>query len=391
MKLLVTTNGRLYENNNKYYTPLVYGYTFFERYLSFFDQVRLVAHVEHADDDDIKTMLRVDGPNLEVFPVVFPHGKFDYIKKYPKIKKQLLQSYKSCDVAILRIPDQLAFQLMPTLKKNAIPVGIEVTSNSWDLFAKDALNGFFRPFIRVLWHYQQKKACRTADASSYVTTEAIQKSYPPSPTTFTTNYSSVDLREYIKAPRNYGNEPLNNVVCMHVSGNIGGVCKGHGELLRAMATLKNRGVNTKVILIGGGALSDENQKLVETEKLNVELKGVLSASEIAQVMLEADIFVFPSYREGLPRVVIEAMATGLVCVATDLEGITELLDTTVMVPVKDHEKISDIIYDLISNPAKMSEQSQKNFDKACNYLPEKMNKNRTDFYSYLQGMVHKND
>lgn len=391
MKLLVTTNGRLYENNGHYYTSLVYCYSFFDRYLNFFDQVRLVAHVEHASNETVKSMLQVDGPNLEVFPVFFPHGKIDYIKNYTKIKKQLASSYQDCDVAILRIPDQLAFQLMPILQKNKIPVGVEVTSNSWDLFAKGSVSGFFRPFLRILWHNQQKKACKKADASSYVTTEAIQRRYPPNLNTFTTNYSSADITEYIKSARDYGTTPLNNIVCMHVSGSIGGVCKGHSELLKAAALLQKRGIVIKCILVGGGNLTEENQKLIESEKLNVEFKGILKASEIVQVMEESDFFVFPSYREGLPRVVIEAMATGLVCIATDLEGIAELLDDSVLVPVKDHQRIADIIQNLISSPGKMTAQSKQNFERACNYSPQKMNKNRNNFYGYLCERAKQND
>lgn len=383
MKLLVTTNGRLYENNGQYYIPFVYGYSFFERYLSFFGKVRLVAHVEHADAEVVKSMLRVDGPNLEVFPVVFPHGKIDYIKKYFKIKKQLKNSFDGCDVAILRIPDQLAFQLMPMLKKNKIPVGVEVTSNSWDLFEKGSTSGLFRPILRCLWDRQQKKACFNADAASYVTAKAIQRRYPPNPNVFATNYSSVDLREYIKSARDYGQSPLNRVVCLHVAGNIGGVCKGHSELLQAMALLKNRGIDVKCILVGNGKLTEENQRLIDNEKLNVEFKGVLKAPQIAKVMQESDILVFPSYREGLPRVVIEAMATGMVCITTKLDGITELLDSEVMVPVKNYEKIADIICDFLSSPEKMTLQSIKNFERACAYTPEKMESNRNNFYNYL--------
>ena len=54
MKLLVTTNGRLYENDGKYFCPLVYGYSFFDRYLNFFGQVKLVAHVKHVDSESVK-------------------------------------------------------------------------------------------------------------------------------------------------------------------------------------------------------------------------------------------------------------------------------------------------------------------------------------------------
>ena len=112
MRLLVTTNARLYKTSDgKFWTNMVYDYKFFLRYLNIFEEVKLVAHVEEIWIKDTSNLVRVDGPGLSVYEVPFPHGKLEYIKMYFKIQKKLKNCFQDCDAAILRIPDQLAFQL----------------------------------------------------------------------------------------------------------------------------------------------------------------------------------------------------------------------------------------------------------------------------------------
>ena len=53
----------------------------FLRYLSVFDEIRLVAHTRKCETKE-QNMLRVDGKNLSVYEVPFPHGKLQYIKMY---------------------------------------------------------------------------------------------------------------------------------------------------------------------------------------------------------------------------------------------------------------------------------------------------------------------
>lgn len=393
MKLMLTTNGRLYKNSkNEYFTPMVYGYGFFKKYLEVFEEVRLVAHVE-LTDKDLTGMLRVDGQGLEIYDVAFPHGKIEYIKSYLTISRQLKAAPEECDAAIFRIPDQLAFQAMPKAKQAGLPIGVEVTSNSWEFFEKGAVRSALRPFIRRLWDWQQKKACKEADASCYVTQYAIQKRYPPAGgnKTFSTYCSDVDITVFRSDPRNYGRTPMKKLRCIHISGSIAGKAKGHGELLNAMGILKDRGLDIECVLIGGGRLDGENENIILSKLLNVERRGLCSTVEIAEEMKKADMFVFPSYREGLPRVVVEAMAAGLVCVATNLDGIRELLDESVLVPVKDPVRLAEVIYNLAKHPDLMTAQSRRNVQEAERYSTERMTERRNSFYGFLYDRAGQKD
>ena len=392
MKLIVTTNGRLFKNSSgEYYTGIVYEYDFFRRYFDVFEEIRLVAHVEYKED--ISNMMRVDGPGLEVFEVPFPHGKLDYIMKYSAIARQLKRSINGCDAAVLRIPDQLAFQLFPILKKNHIPIGVEVTSNSWEFFEKGAMKSFLRPILRRLWDFQQKNACREADATSYVTKYAIQKRYPPSnkKNTFTTSCSSVDTGFCKPGKKDFGVQPLKNLSCLHVSGSISGKAKGHKELVEAAVILKKKGRTLEINWVGSGKLDDDIEGLITAHALKVTRLGKRSHDEVAGLMNEKDLFVFPSYREGLPRVVVEAMANGMPCVGTNIAGIAELLDRDMLVPVRDSAALAGKIEYLADNPKQLTLQSERNINTAAEYTPSVLSEKRKEFYRFIRKLAIERD
>lgn len=396
MRLLLTTNARLYKSEDgKYWTNLVYGYDFFLRYLYVFDEVRLVAHTQKCRAEDTENMLRVDGKNLEVYEVPFPHGKLQYLRMYRQISNAVKQSTVGCDAAILRIPDQLAFQIYPILEKNKIPIAVEVTSDSWEFFSPDSVKSVFRPFLRIYWHINQKKICANALGVSYVTKSALQRRYPPKRAIqkdgFTTFYTNADLNDvYFYRPRVYSTCRNKTFTIIHVSTNIGNRAKGYIELVTALGKLNNKGIKTKLVLVGGGSLSKETQTLINDYdyKDYVRLTGLLATPELLSAELKkADMFVFPSYREGLPRVLLEAMASGLPCVATELPGIQEILDQNCLVPVKDINELANKIEMFIKNTEKLEEQSLRNFNKAHEFKSDIIQKKRTVFYESLRDRI----
>lgn len=396
MRILVTTNARLYKTKDgKYWTNMVYDYNFFNRYLKVFDKVRLIAHTMSIDYLDTKRMVRVDGPGLEIHEVYFPVGKVGYIKNYFKIKKEIRDAIDGCDGAILRIPDQLAFQVYNAIKEN-IPIAIEVTSNSWELFSPKNYKSIFRPFLRWHWHKMQKKVCANASGASYVTKKALQKVYPPKillkGTGFAMSITDVNLDDpYYYKPRVYKeNQRIFNLI--HVAGSIANDAKGYNELLEAIGKLDLEDVKINLTLVGGGELSKRSKSIIKKYNIeNIRLTGLLSDKKSLINELEnADIFVFPSYNEGLPRVILEAMASGLPCVATKLSGIKELINEKYLVDVRNTKDLLDKLYSLIKNPKELTKESENNFAKAKEYHSEIISKKRTKFYCKFKNYLETN-
>ena len=388
MKLALTTNARLYKNSKgEYFTDSVYDYAFFGRYLDVFEEVKLIAHVENVGDEKVGGMVRVDGPRLSIKDIPFPHGKMQYIKMYKAIEKALETSYQDCDAAILRIPDQLAFQLYKKIK-NKMPIAVEVTSDPWMLFSgQNYKKSFFRPFIRWLWHFQQKKICGSVLGTSYVTKDYLQKRYPPTimENGYTTFYTDTDVDDtWLTARRDL--QKKEKITLIHVATSIGGNAKGHRELLLAACGLIKKCYELKVVLVGGGELNEENKKILEDYGLEpyVYKTGILTRAQLKNELLNADIFVFPSYVEGLPRVLVEAMAIGLPCVATSLPGIKELISSEWLVPIKDVKHLQDKIEELINDEILRREVGEHNKFIASEYRFDEVKQKRKSFYLKLK-------
>jgi len=129
--------------------------------------------------------------------------------------------------------------------------------------------------------------------------------------------------------------------------------KGFSYLLEAIKNLKFEGLNISLTLIGTGPLEMNFRQFLIRENLNdyVKMKGIASSKEVLTAMQEADVLVVPSVisasgeMEGIPVVLMEAMAIGLPVIATDHSGISELVseDTGKLVPERDVEALCSAI------------------------------------------------
>lgn len=108
--------------------------------------------------------------------------------------------------------------------------------------------------------------------------------------------------------------------------------KGIMSFLRAMKYVSNANDRFTIALAGGYGNEKEYleiQELAEKCVCNVEFLGKLTQSKLAEELNQSDVFVLPSFYEGLPLVLIEAMACGLKVVCTDLPGVQPWLNANI--------------------------------------------------------------
>jgi glycosyltransferase involved in cell wall biosynthesis len=138
--------------------------------------------------------------------------------------------------------------------------------------------------------------------------------------------------------------------------------KGHAVLLDAVAILRARGSNVRVVLVGNGELRAALEARVAREGLGdrVELRGALAHQEIPAVLRASTAMVLPSVTsrdgqmEGIPVALMEAMATGVPVIATRLSGIPELVrdgETGLLVPERDPAALAAAMERLAADPA----------------------------------------
>ena len=103
-------------------------------------------------------------------------------------------------------------------------------------------------------------------------------------------------------------------------------------------------------------------------------------------MIDSDILIFPTIGEGLPRTVIEAMAVGLPCLSTAVNGIPELLDEEFLVGQQDVVGFAKKTIELLADEKNYRNASQKNVLKAAEYEHSLLQQRRNEFYLKLNKM-----
>ncbi len=138
--------------------------------------------------------------------------------------------------------------------------------------------------------------------------------------------------------------------------------KGFEVLLRAMALLQKRQRDVKLTLIGDGPLRESLDDLARSlgVKHNVSFAGSRPQKEIRKAYQEHDLLVVPSIetrqgvKEGLPVVILEAMASGLPVVASGYSGILEVVEdqkTGLLAAPGDEAGIADAVEKFLADPS----------------------------------------
>lgn len=132
--------------------------------------------------------------------------------------------------------------------------------------------------------------------------------------------------------------------------------KGIYELIEAINLLKEENLNFKLIVAGKGSDFDNIGEIISNNDLSnyVELKGWVLGEEKMDLLHQADVFVLPTYFEGYPNSLVEAMASGKACVATNVGAIPDMIkeyETGLLIEKESNQQLYSALKILIQNSA----------------------------------------
>lgn len=130
--------------------------------------------------------------------------------------------------------------------------------------------------------------------------------------------------------------------------------KGMRELIEAFQNLAARDAKVTLALVGDGTMKDALIEMVRSTGLagRVHLPGGQPPEVVAEWINAANLLTLPSWSEGYPNVVVEAVACGRPVVATDVGGVKEILNASngVMVPARDANALARAFEDVLNRP-----------------------------------------
>ena len=177
----------------------------------------------------------------------------------------------------------------------------------------------------------------------------------PEEKTVIINGSGVDIERFSKTPL------PEDIAFLSISRLIKD--KGIMEYLRAAKIVKQKYPDVRFLLVGP---FDTNPSALKPEELRYYTDGNIveyfgEQSDVVPYLSQANVFVLPSYREGTPKTVLEAMASGRAIITTDTAGCRETVINGLnglLVPVMDVDALVEAMIYLIENQEKISEMGE---------------------------------
>jgi glycosyltransferase involved in cell wall biosynthesis len=168
----------------------------------------------------------------------------------------------------------------------------------------------------------------------------------------------IDLKDFAKTK--VSKAPLPEILCV---GRLVPI-KGHRILLEACRLLKDKPLQFHLTVIGDGPEKEDLEAFCRTTGLErcVTFTGSVGHSAIQAYYDRADIFALPSFSEGVPVVLMEAMVKGIPCVSTRIAGIPELIhdrENGLLVTPSEVQELTEALTELIANPALRAELGAK--------------------------------
>lgn len=163
--------------------------------------------------------------------------------------------------------------------------------------------------------------------------------------------------------------------------------KNHALLFDALSSLKNKIPELKLALLGKGDLLGSYKTLAEARGWDcVRFAGYTNA--VREWCGLSDVFVMPSFQEGMPVALLEAMACGLPVAASRIRGHTDVIEDCVNGCLFDPRSVTEFlraIWMLYKNPSLRIEMGARNIEKAKEYSVDAAVNSMAGIYKQLAG------
>ncbi|MCY7287083.1 MAG: glycosyltransferase family 4 protein [Cryobacterium sp.] len=346
-----------------------FGYARYEAWIPFLTGVTRIVVVSRVAADVRDSGALVEGPGVAVMAIPYYRGPLSFVRKVLRLRKFLKENLTDEDALYgARIPNLLGSLVQRRARNLGASFVAQVVGDP-----EDVLNaGVAGRVGRLLSASARRAVARDvsrADAVIYVTRRTLQEKYPPSAAAPTLVRSNVELSSssFSAAPRHYLSALSGAPIRLVTAGTHDQLYKGHDVLIDAVVILRQRGLDVRATIVGGGKHHDD---LIERARASgvgaaIQFTGHLaSAEEVRKHIVNADIFVMPSRTEGLPRVLIEAMAGGIACIGSRVGGIPELLNERSLFESGSAMGLAALVEELAHDPERMTWMSKQQWDEA---------------------------
>lgn len=290
------------------------------------------------------------------------------------------------DCVILRGISEIGTMAYKEARRQKKTVAVEMIACPWDemRYYGSAAARFYAPYR----YWAGRRIALNADAALYVSRDFLQRRYP-SKAAIQTAVSNVRLDPIDKqviADRIARIKAYDKGMIYRIGmiGALGNRLKGIAVALQALALLKKQGFTAfSFHVLGPGDPSVYRRQIIQDGLENhVFFDGIRpSGDPVLHWLRNLDLYIQPSFQEGVPRALIEAMAQGLPAIGARAGGIPELLDPSCLIQKGNAGQLADKIRTVIGNQPALQSMALAHAKKAADYTANKLDPIRDAFWS----------
>ena len=294
-----------------------------------------------------------------------------------EVKKAVLAS----DIVVARLPSEIGFKAIKEAKKQNKKVICEVVACPFDGLSYHGGKAakLYAPIIKKRMKYWVNQC----DGALYVTEKALQARYPCNG--YISNASNVEINSVVDNSflhTRYERFLLSSNSSEIKIGLIGTMLndsKGIDIAIKALSGID--GVNLHIL---GTGESSRFKELAKKKNVNFYYDGFKSNKQDVFEWLDGiDIYIQPSFQEGLPRATIEAMSRGCPVITSDAGGLAELTLSSFIHSSGDYLKLRADLIRLLNDKSLHETSSEHSLATAEKYLGATLKQKRADFYSHF--------
>jgi phosphatidylinositol alpha-1,6-mannosyltransferase len=379
-RLLVVTDNIFCRHGNHVFDKFCFDRAFFNDYAAVFDQVRVAARIDHGAAVD--GMHRADGEGVAFVDLANVQGAAWVLAPWRRYCRPLADAVDWADAVCVRVPGVAGWHAARLACRLGKPLMFELLGDPLAIGVGSVANGIWG----LIQYWRTRQIVRWSPVGSYVSRAHLQRRYPAAAGAVTASISSIRLpASALRPPRTAPARP-DGLRLVFVGSFL--PVKNHATLLHAMALPRGEGLALSLTLVGDGLLRPMIEARIAQLGLGAEVRltGHLTRSAIEAELDGADLFVIPSWSEGLPRAAIEAMARGLPVIGSAVPGIRELLPDEHLFDPGEPEGVVDVIR-RFQHPAVYGRWAEKCRDMAADFALEMLSARRRELLRRFENHV----
>ena len=391
MNLLFAHDFFQIKNGSAVYADRQFPAGLWDRYLHHFDCMTVASRRREIKTQDVSDLAQTSRPSVEFESFPSLSSVSAQLTTRQAARRRMSGLVDAVDAVIARLPSQIGLLAAAEAERAGKPWLIEMAGCPWD----------------GLWHYGNWKgkayapvmAIRTrwtvarAPFVTYVTSEFLQRRYPNrggrqiACSDVQIDTPSRDVLEQRLARINRQDRSVR----LGLIGTLKTRYKGIQTVFAALARLRHKLPPLEFHVLGAG---DPQPWLDEARSCGVgdlvHFDGSRNPGDEVMAWLdEIDVYLQPSFKEGLPRATIEAMSRGCPVIGSTCAGIPELLSAGCCIEPGDDKELARLLGRAVAGSAWQQQQAEANWREAHEYSRETLDARRSEMLSAFAEAVER--